>query len=298
MGEDRPGPSALEERLAAVKKAMEAGLPERALSLHAAADRLSQGHGSARADLKRLAHKLRGIVGSFGYQQLSSLASELEQKAASGSTADVVSLAREIARLSQEAARDSGKNGADRERTPAAAGRPRIKGKGSGRRQKQPAAARDGRAASAPAIAAESAPARARGPGARPERGSSSRLRVLAVDDEESDRMLLELTLGRLGGFEAFVVDSPLKALEMLRRERFDLVMADAMMPELNGMQFIRSARENSRAVDLPIVILSAASPDELGWEMGGEEPTAWLRKPFVPRELVAELLRILERGR
>jgi CheY-like chemotaxis protein len=292
VNEERTKRSALEERLAAVRKAMERGLPERAHALRTAADLLSRGHGSARADLKRLAHKLRGIVGTFGYQRLSELATELEQKAETGSATAVVKLARQVAQMAEDAAAKNEQEAADKE-SPAA---------GTGRRANARADRRVSGAAhpaAKPETPAEKHGHRTlagpkRGEEAQQKTGTSARTRVLAVDDEQSDRMLLELTLGRLGGFEATVVGSPLEALQLLGSQPFDLVLADAMMPELNGRQFVRSVHESSAAGSIPVVILSAASPEELGWDMQSDGPTAWLRKPFVPRELVEQLRKIL----
>ena len=302
MNEDGSDRSVLEERLAAVKKTMERGLPERARALRAAADRLAEGHGSARVDLKRLAHKLRGIVGTFGYEQLSGMAAALEGNALNERASKVVSLAREIAALAEKAAAASARAEGKKQQGGARVGRTRA-----ALRPAREAAVPAGKARSrlrSPVAAVEPAPARAslaapdpKPDGARrPEQNAGSPIRVLVVDDEQSDRTLLELTLGKLGGFEATVVDSPVKALELLNSELFDLIVVDAMMPELNGMQFVRSARKSSRTAGLPIVILSAASPDELGWDMQNESPAAWLRKPFVPRELVEQLRRILDR--
>ena len=110
--------------------------------------------------------------------------------------------------------------------------------------------------------------------------------------------MLLELTLSRIGGFDAIVVRSPTEALEMVRNESFDLILADAMMPEMNGGQFFREVRALDPASTVPLVALSAASPEELGWSTNRAVHTAWLRKPFIPRELASELLQILERSR
>ncbi len=307
MDQDGASRGTLEERLAAVKRAIEQGLPERARALRAAADRLSEGHGSARADLRRLAHKLRGIMGTFGYERLSKLATELERNAASERAAKVVSMAREIATLAEQAAAASALREEARQKADKSNGEPRSRAAVRPVQEAEvPTEGKRDRAAS-PAPAAKPVPARAEKPvraptadpggetGAKPDAAAAPR--VLAVDDEQSDRMLLELTLGKLGGFDATVVGSPLQALELLRNQRFDLIVADAMMPELNGMQFVRSARETSGAAGLPIVILSAASPDELGWEMGEKGPTAWLRKPFMPRELVEQLRRLLKQG-
>jgi DNA-binding response OmpR family regulator len=50
--------------------------------------------------------------------------------------------------------------------------------------------------------------------------------------------------------------------------------------------------------ITAPVVILSAASPDELGWSSTLNGATAWLRKPFKPSELVQEIQKIVKQHR
>jgi CheY-like chemotaxis protein len=148
--------------------------------------------------------------------------------------------------------------------------------------------------ASAPASAkpAASLPARGstpHGSSARPRDGKP--LRVLAMDDDLVTQRLLQLTLAQVGGFDAIVVGSAAAALELLQREAFDVVLSDAMMPDMNGRDFRRAAR--AAGALMPIVILSAAAADELGWD-DPSGPGLWLRKPFKPTTLVRDIERIV----
>jgi DNA-binding response OmpR family regulator len=72
-------------------------------------------------------------------------------------------------------------------------------------------------------------------------------------------------------------------------------VISDAMMPDMNGRELCQRARE--LGYENPVVILSAASPEELGWADVGTA-TAWLRKPFKPTELVKDIQRIASEHR
>jgi CheY-like chemotaxis protein/HPt (histidine-containing phosphotransfer) domain-containing protein len=136
----------------------------------------------------------------------------------------------------------------------------------------------------------EAPPAEAQ-PGAPRAQPLRSQLRVLAVDDDPMTQRLLLITLQQVGGFDATIVDSAADALALLDKHEYDVVISDAMMPDMNGRAFQRAAR--ARGATLPIIILSAATPDELGWSLESETGTAWLRKPFRPRELVRDVLRI-----
>jgi CheY-like chemotaxis protein len=112
------------------------------------------------------------------------------------------------------------------------------------------------------------------------------------MDDDPVTQRLLLLTLKQVGRFEATIVNSAAIALEQLALASFDIVVSDAMMPDMDGRAFRRAAR--AAGATMPIVILSAASPDELGWEREKDTDGGWLRKPFKPTELVRELERIV----
>lgn len=126
----------------------------------------------------------------------------------------------------------------------------------------------------------------------RPILAGTSRGRLLAIDDDASTRRLLELTLTSMGGFEARVLSEPEDALALLASEPFDLMIVDAMMPSMTGLEFVHALRRQEHGKRIPIAFLSAAASDELGWRL--PDHVVWLRKPFRPRELlvsVAELL-------
>ncbi|HJL16345.1 MAG TPA: response regulator [Sandaracinaceae bacterium LLY-WYZ-13_1] len=118
--------------------------------------------------------------------------------------------------------------------------------------------------------------------------------RVVALDDEASTRRLLSLTLGSAGGCEAVVLADPAEAMRAIRERPPDLVIVDAMMPEVDGLAFYRGVRRATDAT-LPVVILSAATPDELGWELPVDPRLEWMRKPFRPRALLDELRAFVE---
>lgn len=119
--------------------------------------------------------------------------------------------------------------------------------------------------------------------------------RVLAVDDDPETRALLALTLRQMGRFDAVIVDSGASALDHLARERFDLVLCDAMMPDMNGLTLCQRARQLETDHRPPIVILSAATADELGWNIDSEHaPFSWWQKPFKPKHLVEQINAVL----
>jgi DNA-binding response OmpR family regulator len=115
---------------------------------------------------------------------------------------------------------------------------------------------------------------------------------VLVVDDEQHIIDLARMYLEQYG----FTVKQALDGAEALRQIR-DLkpavVVLDLMLPEIDGWEVCRRARERS---DVPIIMLTARSDDVdkiVGLELGADD---YLTKPFNPRELVARVKAILRR--
>lgn len=241
---DGPKLAELEARLAAVRRETVEGLAHRARALREAADRL-EGDRDARHEIRRLAHRVRGVAGSAGHPELSERAARLEE--ASGVVSDLA-LAEGARRLADALER-------------------------------------------AGAIAAP-APAVVREPSEAPALG----LRVVALDDDATTRRLLEITLVTIGGCDAAVLSDASDAMERVRAGGVELVIADAMMPEVSGLELYRAVRREA-GPELPVVILSAASPGELGWALPDDPRLTWLRKPFRPAALVEELSAFVARG-
>lgn len=255
-----------EAKLGVLKRRMEDGLTERALTLRELADRVEAGDETARKALKTEGHKLRGVAGSYGHNAITELAAELEQRASMSPPATVGRLARELADLA-EAAREGGLPERGGLSAPPPPPPPGMSGKQKVISDRPRVTSSEGAA-----------------------------LRVLAMDDDLVTQRLLKLTLREVGGFSAEIVGSAGEALELLQQQTFDVIVSDAMMPDMNGREFCAEARR--RGVTTPIIILSAASPAELGWVSEVEGQSAWLRKPFKPSALVHDIARIVEQGR
>ena len=109
--------------------------------------------------------------------------------------------------------------------------------------------------------------------------------RLLVVDDNRVNRLLLGRTLEQQGHSVAFAADGR-RALEMLAKERFDLVLLDVEMPELDGLAATRKIRQLKNLAGVPIVAVSAYGADqyrEHALEAGCNE---YVSTPFEPDEL------------
>jgi CheY-like chemotaxis protein len=104
-------------------------------------------------------------------------------------------------------------------------------------------------------------------------------LNILVVDDERDTLDLIDLTL-RTAGYEIHMASSGTECLEMMRRNQYDLVLLDIMMPDMTGYEVLQ--RLKAEREDLPpIVYLTAKSLPEdraQGMALGA---TDFLTKPI-----------------
>ncbi len=116
--------------------------------------------------------------------------------------------------------------------------------------------------------------------------------RILIVDDEPDIHELIRRFAER-DGYETVCVSDGADAVELCRKEDFDAIVMDFMMPEMDGLMATRKIHETK---DIPVLMLSARGTeyDKLfGFEAGIDD---YVTKPFSPKELMARLRVILRR--
>lgn len=113
---------------------------------------------------------------------------------------------------------------------------------------------------------------------------------ILVVDDDNVNLHSI-LNVLKLNGYSVTPVNSGVKALEELKRNRnYSLVILDVMMPEMSGYEVCRKIRENKTMYDLPILMLTANNHPEsilLSFKEGAND---YLSKPFESNELLARV--------
>ena len=118
--------------------------------------------------------------------------------------------------------------------------------------------------------------------------------RILIADDEADIREVVR-EYGELNGYEIDEAADGMEAIEEVKNNQYDLVVLDVMMPKLDGFSACRRIRE---ICDVPVIMLSARTEeyDKLfGFELGVDD---YVTKPFSPKELMARIKVILERGK
>ena len=116
--------------------------------------------------------------------------------------------------------------------------------------------------------------------------------RILVVDDEDDICRLIR-RYAEHDGFDTVGVSDGTEAVSICRKEDFDIIIMDAMMPEMDGFTACKKIREFK---DIPVLMLSArgAEYDKLyGFEVGVDD---YVTKPFSPKELMARVNVIIRR--
>jgi two-component system phosphate regulon response regulator PhoB len=118
---------------------------------------------------------------------------------------------------------------------------------------------------------------------------------VLIVEDEPEIAELIQFHVER-EGMQARVVHSGRLALDMVRRQKPDLVVLDLMLPDLGGLEVCRRLKQSEETRRVPIMMVSAKGEESdivAGIELGAED---YVTKPFSPKVLMARLRNILRR--
>jgi diguanylate cyclase (GGDEF)-like protein len=120
---------------------------------------------------------------------------------------------------------------------------------------------------------------------------------VLVVDDDPFIARLLEIEL-RAAGYDVRVAGDGERALELVRERCPELVLADVMMPTMDGFELTRRLRQDSHTASVSIIMLTARglSADKLeGFSVGADD---YIVKPFDTPELLARIRGVLRRAK
>ncbi|MDX9916667.1 MAG: response regulator transcription factor [Gudongella sp.] len=118
-------------------------------------------------------------------------------------------------------------------------------------------------------------------------------IKLLVVDDEEKIRAVLR-EYAEFEGFEVVEALDGMDAVDICKKESFDIIIMDIMMPKLDGFSAVKEIRKTS---DTPVLMLSARGDeyDKLfGFELGIDD---YVVKPFSPKEIMARINAIVKRA-
>ena len=110
--------------------------------------------------------------------------------------------------------------------------------------------------------------------------------RILVVEDSASTRSLVRAILEEDESFEVTEAQSGFDAMRLLPRTKYDLIITDINMPDVNGLELIHFIRRSEQYRTTPLVIISTQATErdvERGKKLGAD---AYVPKPFTPELL------------
>ncbi len=117
--------------------------------------------------------------------------------------------------------------------------------------------------------------------------------RILFVEDEEDLALIVADTL-RAQGYEVITANDGVAGLDRFKSEGADIVVADVMMPKMDGFSMAKEIRKTSPTVPLLFLTAKSTIDDvEEGFEIGAND---YLKKPFELRELIVRIKALLSR--
>lgn len=116
---------------------------------------------------------------------------------------------------------------------------------------------------------------------------------VLCVDDSASVRQMVSFTLESAGYAPDTAVDGA-DAIAKLESNKYQLIITDLNMPNLDGIGMIRKVRQMPQHAGLPIVMLTTESDEAKKMEGKAAGATGWIVKPFDQTKLVAVVNKLI----
>ncbi|MEN2984632.1 MAG: response regulator [Dictyoglomaceae bacterium] len=120
--------------------------------------------------------------------------------------------------------------------------------------------------------------------------------KILVVDDEPYIRNLVVETLNYLGKYELIEAGTGKEALDLVIKEKPDLVILDIMLPDIDGYTICEQIKENPN-LNTSVLILSARYSEldqRIGFGMGADD---YLTKPFTIKDLIEKVQNLLEKS-
>ena len=118
---------------------------------------------------------------------------------------------------------------------------------------------------------------------------------VLIVEDSKAIRSLIRIALEEAGEFLTEEAGNGFEALKMLPTRKFDLIITDINMPDINGLELIGFVKANQAYKDIPLIIVSTEKTEQdrkRGMALGA---AAYIVKPFRKEDLLAMVKKALE---
>ncbi|MFQ5458904.1 MAG: response regulator [Myxococcota bacterium] len=121
--------------------------------------------------------------------------------------------------------------------------------------------------------------------------------RILVVEDSMSTRSLIVSALDAIDNLSVVECGNGFEALKMIPQEKYDLIITDINMPDINGLELVSFVKKNPQHRDIPLFIVTTEGRDadrDRGIALGADE---YMVKPFDPDDLQKLVARYLKKN-
>ena len=122
---------------------------------------------------------------------------------------------------------------------------------------------------------------------------SKNQKRLIVVEDSDSVREAIVFALQK-SGFDVKEATNGLEAIACLNEEKFDMVLTDYHMPEMNGLELIKWVRGKEQLKRMPVLVLTTESQRDIILLAKNAGATGWIHKPFEVEKLIQTIRRVI----
>lgn len=120
------------------------------------------------------------------------------------------------------------------------------------------------------------------------------RPKILTVDDSKAVRIIVKKTF-KMYDCDIVEAGNGAEGMDMCMREKPDLILLDVTMPVMDGVEMLGKLKENSELKDIPVIMLTAESGQEIVVKIAKLGVRDYIVKPFKEEALIEKVIRIIE---
>ncbi len=124
---------------------------------------------------------------------------------------------------------------------------------------------------------------------------ADTKMSILVVDDFATMRRIVKNILKQLGYENILEADDGASALEVLKREKIQFIISDWNMPQMSGIELLKTVRATEAWKDLPFLMVTAEGQKENVIEAVKNRVNNYIIKPFTPETLMEKINKIFE---
>ncbi len=122
-----------------------------------------------------------------------------------------------------------------------------------------------------------------------------NQINILVVEDSEASAMLIQSIFEETETFKINIAKSVSFARALLKKQSFELILLDLMLPKVDGFTFLKELKQNEASKNIPVVIVSALATPETIKKCKDLGAKAFISKPIGENKLLEKIIQILK---